>query len=232
MGHAAMDTGKMLLSFVAIVGAFHLARELAMGLGNLAQAPLERLWSLVLRTIMICQIGRQSKVKACAVTCHGSIDRLMIQKAGKVHVQLSERSTFDRYRFDAAFDGSRLGVLVCRAANPQAVAPQQLPPGLRQGERLGLGDLAQRGWTNLARGFPGFAVLHVLKETLIAFVNTHDEVLDSLRAKLTPPGIFGKLLELGNVGFQWVQRQILFIQAIVTATKSYRVVMDSSTNVN
>jgi hypothetical protein len=232
MGHTAMHTSKMSLRFLTIVGAFHFSRQLTIGLGNLSQALFERLRRVMLGLITTGEISLQAKIKACAVTCHGSGDGLRIKETGKVHVQFAKNITLDGHRFDSAFDVSRLRKLVHSGTNAQPIALKQLPTILLQGERFGLDDFAKRRWANLLGGFPGFAVFQVLKEPFIAFVNTLKNVLNGLGTKLLPPGIFLQVSQLSDVGLKLVQREMLLVQAIVSTTERNTVIVNCTTNIN
>lgn len=194
MDHATVDTGQVLLSFLAIVRVLRFAREAAVGLGNLLQSTLERLGSLNLGAIIPCEVGSQPKVKTCALTRHSSVNRLCIKKAREVDIQLSEGITFDSNRFDSAFYIARLGKLVDSAMDLYAIGTKKLPAILRHGERFSLGNLPKCGGSHSLRGLSGFAIAQALKETLIAFVNPVNNVLNDLSAQLFPPGIFRQTL--------------------------------------
>jgi hypothetical protein len=78
----------------------------------------------------------------------------------------------------------------------------------------------------------GFAILQILKETLIAPINPFNDVLHSLRPKHRPPSAFWQSLKLGNMSFQAVRRKIFAVHAIVSFVEGNAMVMDDTTNVN
>jgi len=231
-GDTTMHSRQMLGGFPPVLRAFHLARQGSVRLANAPQLLFERLGRLVFRPIVASQIRRQPKVEACAFTRHDSVDGLRINDTGKIYGQLANPIAFDRHRFDRPFDLPRLSKLVDGGTDTQAVATQQLPASLRQRERFGLGNLPQGGRSNFLRGFPGFAVLQVLEEALIAFVNTVNDLLDRLRAKLLPPGICGKLLQLGDMGLELKEGHMLLVQTIVPATERNRMIVDCTTDID
>jgi len=87
--------------------------------------------------IMAGEIGRETKVKACTVTCHDSTWRLRHDDTRKVDVQITKRILLDGDGLDRAVDLTRLGKFVDGGADPQPVATEQLPTRLFQGKGLG-----------------------------------------------------------------------------------------------
>ena len=83
-----------------------------------------------------------------------------------------------------------------------------------------------------AGGLLRLTAFEVLEEALITFVDTLQDVLDSLRAQGRPPAIFGQLLELGNMGLQLIERKMCFVHSIVASMQGDAMVMDDPTNMN
>ena len=180
IGHTLMDTRQMLFGARAVGRTLLCTRQMAIGCGQFAQSFAERLWSVSCGAIAAGEIRRQPKVKACAFTRHGSGDWLRDNETGEVHVQIAEGIAFDRHRLDGAMDITGLGELVHRGANAQPVAAEELPACLFEREGLGSAHFAKARGANTLGGLLGLTIFDVLKEALIALVNTLNDVLDGL----------------------------------------------------
>ena len=200
-----------------------------MRLGNLLESLLERLWSVPCTAVAPRERGRQPEIKACAVTCHDFRYGLGSNETGEVDVHVSQGVPLDDDRFNGAFDGSRLGKLVDRGANPQTVLSQELPARLRQRERFGVAELAKGGRANALCRLPSLPITHMLKEALIPLINALYDVLDGLRAQLRPPAIFWALLQCGDVGFQPVVWKMFLVSSVISPMQRNAMVMNDTT---
>jgi len=232
MGHPSVDTGQMGCGLAPVVGALVLARQEPIGTRNLSEALPKRLWCVPFAAITARQVGGEPEIKACAFTRHDSGKGPRNNEAGEQDVQLAQGTALDGDRFDAPLDVSGLGELIDRGAEAQAVATQQFPPGLLEGEGFGLPHLAKAWGTNPLRGRARLPILPMLKEALIALVDTFNDLLDGLRTELTPPLIFRQLLSFGNMRFYLMRRKMPLVPAIVAPMYSNAMVMDDTTNVN
>ena len=231
--HALMDPGKVHQGLLTIVRALLFAGKPTVRLGKRLQTLLERLWCVKLCSVTIGQIRRQPKVKACAFTCHDSVNGLrFIQKAGEIHVQVPKRIPLDGDGFDRTLYLSGLRVFVDGRTDLETVAIKQLPSGLRQRERLGMTDFAKRWWTHTPGDLTSLPRFHIGEERLIAFINARGNLLGCLGTKLLPPGVPWQLLQLGKMAMQRVDRHMLLVQTIVASMQCDAMIMNRSTDVN
>ena len=232
VSHVFMHAAQMALGLPPIAGALLLSSQSAIRLRKVFQGFLQRLRSEVFDAITAGEIRCQPKVKACAVTCHDSVDGLRFNEAGEVHGQVAKRVTLDSHRLDGPFDVSGLGKLIDDRTDLQAIPVEQLPASLRQSERLGLANLAESRRADAPRCFLCRAYLYVGKEPLVACINALRNILDRLRAKLFPPGVLCQFLQFCQMGVHRVQRDIFLIAAVVAFVQGDHVVVDGTTNVN
>ncbi len=230
--NAFVDTGKMLLGLLAIGGALLLARQLTARLRNRLQTVRERLRCLVCSAITACEVCRQPKIKACAFTCHDSVNGLFLHDAGEVDVQVSESIALDGDGLDGASDLARLRILVDGRADFQSVVVKQFPACLCQSEGFGVADLAKRWSPDASSGCPSLPCLPVRKECLIAFVDAACYLLDGLRTELRPPGVLRQSFQFCEVSLQCRERQMLLVQTIVTLMEGNTMVVYCPTHVN
>jgi len=144
MCHPAMHTGEVSSGFGTVVRPRPFRRKLSVGPGKLPESSLERLRSGDRLSLLAREIGTESEVKARAFTRRDPLRSLRTYQTGEIDVQLTQGITLDGHCFDGAIDVSGPGELIDRAPDAQQVAPEQLPSGLRERERSGLGDLAER----------------------------------------------------------------------------------------
>ena len=145
VGHLLVHAGQVLLGPCPIRRPLPFARQGAVGCRKCSQCLSERLGGVLLAAVSAREIRGQPKVKACAFTCHDSADGLRHDDAREVHIQIAQGIPLDGHRLDGAFKVARPGKLVDRGADTQAIAAQQLPACLRQGERFGMADVAKGG---------------------------------------------------------------------------------------
>jgi hypothetical protein len=165
--------------------------------------------------------GGKAKVETCAFTRHGSVDRPFSDVETEVSEQVACGLTLDCYGLDLAVNRSGQGQLVVTFANAEPVAIE-LPARLRQGERLGFGDLAV--------GRRAFVLS--TKELLIALLDAENEVLNGLRTELLPVCVLGLLLESGDMFFEGVEIQRVSVLLVVRLAKPDAVVVDFTTNID
>jgi hypothetical protein len=132
-----------------------------------------------------------------------------------------------------------LGTQITRQLPPTSFQPACVsvkgakPPAPTQSrQRFGITDLAKGRRANTLSGLASLSISHVLEEALIPLVDALHNVLHRLRAKLRPPVIFWQLLQLGEVGFQPVRRQMCLVSSVIPLMQDNTVVMNDTTNID
>ena len=120
VGYPLVHTGQMLLSTRPVGRPLLFARQGLIGRRQQAQSPLEWLGCVFFGPITPRKVRGQPKVKACAFTCHGSLEGLRRDETREVDVQIAQGIPLDGHRLDEAFKLARLGELVDGGAKAQS----------------------------------------------------------------------------------------------------------------
>lgn len=224
--HALIDTCDSPPRLVPVARTFALARHTALRLAQFIKRLVIVQRGLNLLPVRCGEESLQTKIKTCAVTCHGLIALVDFFLHHKVEVEIAQRVALDCDRLDARGNVTTLAVLIDLALNVDAVAFKQFPTSLLKREGSVLLDLLERGWRGLD------LALKIAKEQLVSAVNALCNVLNRLRTNQLPMSIAGQLLELGQMLHQCVSMQVLAGQPVIAPMKRDAVVVNQARNVN
>jgi len=231
VGNPFMHAGKVAVRFSAVVAALDFAGKDAVRVTDVIQASLKKLWRSNLFTGRQGEKGFQTEVYANdGVTQSGGRFPVAFQARlySEVDEQFPQIVALDCDRLDRAENFPTLAELVDNALNADLVRPKQFPSRLLERKGGVLLDFAETWSCKPPANFPSL----VLKEKLVAAINTLANVLDSLTPYPLPERILGKFFQLADVLLHSVHVDILPGQLAVPTMKRDAVIPDHARNVN
>lgn len=221
IGYPLVDLLQNPFSLAPVAAPFDLAGQGPVSAFDFVQALLKKLrrfYRVGTEPIADSEERFQAKIESRHFTGRGFWPgRFNFQR--KAQVQLIQRIALDCDRLNVTNQGPVLAQLVGSFAYLNPAVVQQFPTGLFQSVALELGYLPKRRWSSFS------ATLAVVKEKLIAFLDSLDNVLKRLGGNQVEPVIPWSFLELCQVFHQGILVKVLAGQLIVPLVQSYAVVI-------
>jgi len=232
VGDALVDTGEVLVRLLTILRALEFMRKFLVGTGDVTLALFKKLRRVKPATIAASDIGLEAEIEPDAFTCQGPVWFLILIEAGKEQVDVTKCIALDGECFDVTDDFTRLGKLVDVLTDANTVVTKQAISRLLKRERFGLSDLAKSWDADVLGGFPLFTRFGIGKEPLIGAVDTLNDILNRLGAKLVPKSIPGQPFQLGDMSLKVGCRQVFAKHTVVATMQRDAMIMDDTANIN
>lgn len=206
VSHSQVDLSQMAFGLGAVVRAFLLAGQLAIGLSDLAQRLLEklgRLYRVGLHPIVDGQEGLQTEIKPRHLTGR-RFEFWQRHFLGHAQIEVAHCVSLECDSFDRPREWTIGHKLIGLLTNLDPVAAQKLVACLFQGETLVLAGLLKARRSDFEADFAA----HRPEEELVSFLDALSDVLQRLRGDVIQPGVLGQPLEFGQVLHQGILVQV------------------------